>query len=319
MESQSNQNQNAAQEVPSSQRASMEKINEAMIRHAREIAREIGATGFLVYVDLIKSRTNMETLIKGSRCILTARSQNVIDDLLAMKAPEERILRVPNINLTRLSQIKVAAILALSNRMIKTGDRLVCLSGSPQYGILDNLVVLDIGREFEVFSSKDLTITSHMESPHVFDRILSLVLELAEEGKEGKPLGTIFVLGDHEKVMELSSQMVFNPFAGVAEEKRNILDPGLKEAIREFAGIDGAFVIRDDGVILAAGRHIKASTADEDLPQGLGTRHRAAAGITALTNALAIVISESTGDIRIFSGGKIFMEIDKAGRERQTG
>jgi diadenylate cyclase len=295
----------------------MEKINEAMIKHAREIAREIGATGVLVYADLIKSRKNMETLIKGGRCILATRSQEVIDEIIAMKAPEERILRVPYINLTRLSQIKVAVILALSNRMIKTSGRLVCLSGSPKYGILDSLVVLDIGREFEVFFSKDLTITSHMESPHVFERILTLVLELAEEGKEGKPLGTIFVLGDHEKVMELSSQMVFNPFEGVPEEKRNILDSGLKETIREFASIDGAFVIREDGVILAAGRHIKASTADEDLPQGLGARHRAAAGITALTNALSIVISESTGDIRIFNGGKIFMEIEKAERERK--
>jgi diadenylate cyclase len=314
MESQGNQNPDVLEEL---QRASMEKINEGMIKHAQEIAREIGATGVLVYVDLIKSRTNMETLIQGSRCILAARSHDVIDGLLAMKAPEERILRVPDIDLTRLSQIKVAAILALSNRMIKTGDRLVCLSGSPKYGILDSLMVLDIGREFEIFFSKDLTITNHMESPHVFDRILTLVLELAKEGKEGKPLGTIFVLGDHEKVMELSSQMVFNPFAGVPEEKRNILDPRLKETIREFASIDGAFVIRNDGVVLAAGRHIKASTADKDLPQGLGARHRAAAGITALSHALAIVISESTGDIRIFSGGKIFMEIEKTGRERK--
>jgi diadenylate cyclase len=317
MESKNNRNQKSAEEWSSSKRTSMEKINEAMIKHAREIAREIGATGVLVYADLIKSRKNMETLIKGGRCILATRSQEVIDEIIAMKAPEERILRVPYINLTRLSQIKVAVILALSNRMIKTSGRLVCLSGSPKYGILDSLVVLDIGREFEVFFSKDLTITSHMESPHVFERILTLVLELAEEGKEGKPLGTIFVLGDHEKVMELSSQMVFNPFEGVPEEKRNILDSGLKETIREFASIDGAFVIREDGVILAAGRHIKASTADEDLPQGLGARHRAAAGITALTNALSIVISESTGDIRIFNGGKIFMEIEKAERERK--
>jgi diadenylate cyclase len=319
MESKSNRNQKLAEKSPSFKRASMEKINGAMIKHAGEIAREIGATSVLVYVDLIKSRPNMETLIKGGRCILVARSQDVIDDLIGMEVPEERILRVPYIKLTRLSQIKVAAILALSNRMIKTDDRLVCLSGSPKDGILDSLMVLDIGREFEVFFSKDPTITSHMESPHVFDRILTLVLELAEEGKEGKPLGTIFVFGDHEKVMELSSQMVFNPFANVTEEERNILDPRLKETIREFASIDGAFVIREDGVILAAGRHIKASTVDEELPQGLGARHRAAAGITALTNALAIVISESTGDIRIFSGGKIVMEVEKAGQERKNG
>ena len=93
------------------------------------------------------------------------------------------------------------------------------------------------------------------------------------------------------------------------------MDSGLKETIREFATIDGAFVIREDGVILASGRHLKASTEDEELPQGLGARHRAAAGITALTHAIAIVISESTGGVRIFSQGKMFMEIEKAGKE----
>jgi diadenylate cyclase len=319
MESKRKSNRQITEDKTTLPRTSMEKINEVMINHAREIAHEIEATAVLAYVDLIKSRKNLEALIKGGRCILASRGHDAIDDLKVKEGLKDRIIHVPQINLTRMSQVKVAAILALSNRMIKIGDRLVCLSGLPKYGILDSLLVLDIGREFEVFFSKDLTITSHMESPHVFDRILTIVLELAEEGKEGKPLGTIFILGDHEKVMELSSQMVFNPFAGVPEEKRNILGSGLKEAIREFASIDGAFVIRDDGVILAAGRHIKASTADEDLPQGLGARHRAAAGITALTNALAIVISESTGDIRIFSGGKIFMEIEKEGRERKTG
>jgi hypothetical protein len=297
---------------------SVERINEAMINHAREIAHEIGATGVLVYVDVIKSRENMESLIKERHCILAARSQDVIDDLTMMEHTEDRVIRVPYMNLTRLSQVKVAAMLAFSNGLIKSGDRLVCLSGSPQYGILDNLMVLDVGREFEVFS-KDLGITHHMGFPHVFDRLLTLVLELAEEGREGKPIGTIFVLGDHKRVMKLSDQMVINPFGGVPEEDRNIMDPRLKETIREFATIDGAFVIRDDGVMISAGRHLKASTEDTGLPQGLGARHRAAAGITALTNALAVVISESTGDVRIFSGGKLFIEIEKGGKQRTAG
>jgi diadenylate cyclase len=127
------------------------------------------------------------------------------------------------------------------------------------------------------------------------------------------------VLGDHERVLVLSTQMVINPFGGVSEEERNILDPLLKETIREFATIDGAFVIRDDGVILSAGRHLKASAEEAGLPRGLGARHRAAAGITGLTNAVAITVSESNGDVRVFNGGKIFMEIEKRRRERKTG
>jgi diadenylate cyclase len=319
MESKRKRNQHIGEDITTTLRKSMEKINGTMINHAREITHEIEAAATIVYVDLIKSRKNMENLMKGGQCIWAARSQDVVDDLKAMEGPKDRIIRVPYMNLTRPSQVKVAAMLALSNGLIKMGDRLVCLCGSLKSGVLDCLMITEIGREFEVLLSKDSALPHQMEFSHVFDRLLTLSLELAAEGKEGKPLGTIFVLGDHEKVIGLSSQMVFNPFAGVSEAERNILDPRLKETIREFASIDGAFIVRDDGVVLAAGRHLKASTEDADLPQGLGAKHRAAAGITALTNALAIVISESTGDVRIFSGGKIFMEIEKADKEQAAG
>jgi diadenylate cyclase len=318
MESKRKKNRHITEDTSTTLRTSIEKINGAMIKHAREIAHEIEANAFLVYVDLIKSRKIMEALIKGGRCILAARVQDVIDDLNVIEGLKDRIIHVPYLNLTRLSQVKVATILALSNRLIKIGDRLVCLCGSLKTGILDFLMVIEIGGEFEALLPKDPALPNQVEFSHVFDRLLTLSIELAGEGKEGKPLGTIFVLGDHEKVVELSSQMVFNPFANVPEGERNILDSSLKETIREFASIDGAFIIRDDGVVLAAGRHLKASTEDADLPQGLGAKHRAAAGITALTNALAIVISESTGDVRIFSRGKIFMEIEKAAREQAT-
>jgi DNA integrity scanning protein DisA with diadenylate cyclase activity len=298
---------------------SMERINATMISHAKEVAEEIHATAVLVYVDVIKSPENLNALVQESRCILAARDERVIEDLLKMEGAEDRVIRVPYMDLTRTSQIKVAVMLALSGGLIKSGDRLVCLSGSPKYGILDNLMVMDVGREFEVFSSKGLDITDQIGPSHVFDRLLTIALELAEEGKEGKPVGTIFVLGDHEKVMELSSQMIINPFAGVPETERNILTPELKETIREFATIDGAFVIREDGVILAAGRHLKSSAEDSDLPQGLGARHRAALGITELTDALAVAISESNGDVRVFSRGKVFMEIEKRRKGQNTG
>ena len=65
---------------------------------------------------------------------------------------------------------------------------------------------------------------------------------------------------------------------------------------------------------LAAGRHLDASGENIEIPLGLGSRHRAAAGITSLTDALAIVISEETGGVRIFHHGKIFMEIEKGSR-----
>jgi DNA integrity scanning protein DisA with diadenylate cyclase activity len=292
--------------------ASMDEINSSMIRHAQQVAEEIGANAVLLYVDLIQSRDNLETLLRESHCILAARDRNVLDELETLDGECDRIIKVPYMKLNRHSQVKVAAMIALSKGLIRRNDRVVCLSGSPEYGILDNLAVLDLEREFELLSSGSLDIAGQMAQPVVFERLLTIVLELAVEGKEGKPLGTVFVLGDHEKVLSMSSQMVINPFVAVPEEERNILDPALKETLREFSSIDGAFVIRDDGVVLAAGRHLAPSVETSELPQGLGARHRSAAGITALTNAIAVVISESTGDVRIFSRGKLYMEIEKA-------
>lgn len=222
-----------------------------------------------------------------------------------------RLLTVPNIKLNRMGRIKLAVMRAIANNLIEVGDKIVCITGVSGFRILDTVVVLDIGKEYELFSSQEAIGISSSVHAGVFEELLNVAVELAHQGREGKPVGTLFVLGDTDKVMALSRQMIFNPFQGYPEEERNILDPRLRETIKEFASLDGAFIIRDDGVIVSAGRHLNASLEDASLPQGLGARHAAAAGITELTNAVAIVISESTGDVRIFRKGKIFMEIEK--------
>jgi DNA integrity scanning protein DisA with diadenylate cyclase activity len=119
------------------------------------------------------------------------------------------------------------------------------------------------------------------------------------------------VLGDDEKVMQLSQQMIINPFLGYSEEQLNILNPELEETIKEFSAIDGAFIIKENGVLVTAGRHLNAALDSRDLSAGLGSRHIAAAGITSVTKAVAIVISESSGNVTVFKNGKLFVTIEK--------
>jgi len=78
-----------------------------------------------------------------------------------------------------------------------------------------------------------------------------------------------------------------------------------------LSAIDGAFVIQNNGVIVTAGRHLSAALESKDFPQGLGSRHIAAAGITSITDAVAIVISESTGTVSVFKNGNVFVRIEK--------
>jgi diadenylate cyclase len=285
--------------------------NRIMLETACTIAKKTHSKGVLLYADMIE---DYEALAKIGQ-------EKQVDLILAIKdeasfqdASEvfNKVLRIPDVPLGRINQIKMAIIQALSKGLVKKGDKWVCLSGIPQTKALDNLLVLEFGKEFEIISSPDLPVISEIAMPEVFDTLLTLALELSSEGKEGrKPAGTIFVLGKHEEVLKFSHPMVINPFQGYPEEERNILDYRLKETVKEFSSIDGAFIFREDGVILAAGRHLDASGENIEIPLGLGSRHRAAAGITRLTDAMAIVISEETGGVRIFHHGKVFMEIEK--------
>jgi diadenylate cyclase len=289
----------------------MKQQNRIMVETACTIAKKTHSKGVLLYADIIEDYDALAKICQEKQVdlILAAKEEASFQEARSLF---EKVLRIPNVPLGRINQVKMAVIQALSKGIVQKGDKWICLSGIPQSRALDSLLILEFGKEFEIFSSSDLPVLPAIVMPEVFEAILTLALEISTEGKEGrKPTGTIFVLGKHEDVLRYSHPMVINPFQGYPEEERNILDHRLKQTVKEFSSIDGAFIIREDGVILAAGRHLDASGENIEIPLGLGSRHRAAAGITSLTDALAIVISEETGEVRIFHHGKIFMEIEK--------
>jgi DNA integrity scanning protein DisA with diadenylate cyclase activity len=148
----------------------------------------------------------------------------------------------------------------------------------------------------------------------VVDALIQLALQVGQEGFEGHPIGTIITIGDHTSVMEKSRQMTINPFQGLSEAERNVLDPKIREAIKNFSVLDGAFVIREDGVVLAAGRYLSASDDSVKIPLGLGARHAAAASITSMTKCIALVVSQTSGAVRLFKSGNIVLELHQTAR-----
>jgi uncharacterized protein (TIGR00159 family) len=71
---------------------------------------------------------------------------------------------------------------------------------------------------------------------------------------------------------------------------------------------DGAVLIQNGRVSKAGG--ILPLSARSDLPEGLGTRHRAAVGITEETDAVVVVVSEQTGAISLVLGGELLRPLD---------
>jgi DNA integrity scanning protein DisA with diadenylate cyclase activity len=148
----------------------------------------------------------------------------------------------------------------------------------------------------------------------VVDALIQLALQIGQEGFEGHPIGTIITIGDHTNVLEKSRQLTINPFQGLSEAERNVLDPKIREAIKNFSVLDGAFVIREDGVVLSAGRYLLSGDEDVKIPLGLGARHAASAAITASTSCIALVVSQTSGAVRLFKGGEIILELHQTAR-----
>lgn len=142
----------------------------------------------------------------------------------------------------------------------------------------------------------------------VLESLVELAVEIAREGREGRRIGTLFTLGDEDAVLAKSRPLILDPLLGHPETSRNLSDAGLRGTVKELAQLDGAFVVSRKGVLLSACRYLDAVTSEVELPLGLGSRHIAAANMSAVTDAVTVVVSESSV-VRLFCHGKLVGEI----------
>ncbi|MDQ3236550.1 MAG: diadenylate cyclase [Actinomycetota bacterium] len=142
----------------------------------------------------------------------------------------------------------------------------------------------------------------------VLEKTIALAVEIAREGREGRKIGTLFVVGDSEEVMRRSKPLILDPLQGHPEERKQITDPNMRETLKELAQLDGAFIVSEEGVVLSAARYVDTVSDDLDVPLGLGSRHMAAASISKQTDAVAVAVSESSM-VRMFDDGDLISEI----------
>lgn len=142
----------------------------------------------------------------------------------------------------------------------------------------------------------------------ILESLIELAVEIAREGREGRRIGTLFTLGDEQTVLAKSRLLILDPLAGHPESSRHVSNPNLRGTVKELAQLDGAFVVSGEGLVLSACRYLDATGSNVELPLGLGSRHMAAANISAVTHAVGIVVSESA-IVRLFCHGKLVGEI----------
>ncbi len=286
------------------------KVTQTVLQHAQQMAQESQARAIIVSADVFSAAEDLKAHLANKpkvKTVIVTRKPAPFEDLLCDSI---QIIQVPDVDLTRMGQIKMAILLGFFRGAWRQGDRLVCLSGIARSDDVDAILFAEVGEEFEMFATAEGEQLQQLRNPEVFEKVLEIAVELGQEGREGKPVGAIYVIGETDHVRQFTEPLMLNPFQGHPEEQRNILDPFLRETVKELSTLDGAFLIRDDGVVEAAGVYLRSVIPGSVLPRGLGTRHRSAAAITAATKATAITVSESTGTVTVFRDGKIITEIE---------
>ena len=281
----------------------------AMLRMAGDLAGQIKADMILLVAESGLNRAVLQKLNDQCQVLVVTRNSRFLQGV------EELGIRRLQFDfdvddVSYFERVRQGIILGMEGGYIQKGNRLVCLVNLMQRRGVDTLVMVDTSQGFEGFDPESVAALAGDLPIEVVKAVLDLAVHIGQEGREGGSVGTLFVLGDSEKVLANSRVMTYDPFRGYSEREKNICNPDNKEGVKEVSQMDGAFIIQEDGVILSGCRYITADVKGLTLPKGLGARHVAAAAVTKHSKAIAVAVSESTGTVRAFKRGEIVLRRD---------
>lgn len=249
----------------------------------------------------------LEEAGKGRRLLVAADNDG------QRRAAEQRGLALVSLDMPDspvLEKIAKALLEGVSLDILKPSDKIVAVYSGFQAGSIDSVSFIRLDEHLGKLTARDLRRLETSVPLETLKLVIDLAVEIGREGREGKPVGTMFVVGDTRKVLGHSQPAGYDPMKGYVRKERDLHDPRVREAIKEVAQLDGAFVVSSDGVVERACRLITATQAALTLSKGLGSRHWAAAAISKITKAVAIVVSESSGTVRLFCNGEVLLRVE---------
>lgn len=207
----------------------------------------------------------------------------------------------------RLSQ---ALLDAVAEEYVSPGGRVVAVYAGFDADVVDSISCIHLDEHLGRLTATDLRNLQTSVPLETLKTVVDLAVEIGREGREGKAVGTLFVVGDTRRVLSQCRSAGFDPVRGYSRKERNLFDPRVREGIKEVAQMDGAFIISSDGTVERACQLVDASPTGISLAKGLGARHWSAAAISKTTRAIAVTVSQSTGTVRIFQDGEVVLRVE---------
>lgn len=285
---------------------------QVMFRAARRMCEELGADAILLLTETDLDWDAVLSLLPKEKLLVAAE-----EPALTKKLQGTQDLNVLDIDpgpTPTQERMSLALLEAIAQEKLRPGAHVLALyngigvDDKPEQ--IDSISIIHLGEHLERLSSQDLRKLDLDVPLEVLRAVVDLATEIGREGREGKPVGTMFVVGDTKKVLTMCRPLNFNPFRGYSRKERDVRDRRVREQIKDMAQLEGAILIQRDGAAEAACMYIDALADGITLSMGLGTRHWAAAAISKKTRAIAIAVSQSSGSVRIFQNGTVMLQIE---------
>ncbi|MGI8978301.1 MAG: DNA integrity scanning protein DisA nucleotide-binding domain protein [Pirellulaceae bacterium] len=209
-----------------------------------------------------------------------------------------------------IERLTQALLRGVAREILTPGDAVVVMYSGFEADALDSISFIRLDEHLGRLTARDLRQLETSVPLETLKTVVDLAVEIGREGREGKAVGTMFVVGDTRRVLSHCQPAGFDPVKGYPRNERDLHDPRVREAIKEVGTLDGAFIVSADGIVEKAAQLVDAPYANLTLSKGLGSRHWAGAAISKVTNAIAVVVSQSSGTVRIFQNGDVMLRIE---------
>ena len=287
------------------------KHNISMLTAALALLKEMGVDALLVLLEGSTDWKRIAEMAAESGCekplIVAVDSP---DDLDGAAEAGLKPLALNKEKAPLLERLQHALLESAADELIKINGEVVALYSGFQQGRLDSISHLKLDERMRRLTTRDLQMLESSVPLKTIKLVVDLAVQSGLEGREGKAVGTLFVIGDTRKVLEHASPAGCDPFRGYNRKERNLSDAKVREDAKELAQLDGAFVVTSDGVIERSRQMLEVLHEKLNMSKGLGSRHWAAAAITRRTKAIAVVVSQSTGTVRLYQNGFLMMQIE---------
>ena len=235
---------------------------------ACEAAVRLGASGVLIMPEGPMEWELVRSVCAGGVAIFVASSSP--RQVEAIRKLGLQAIEVEPTEAAIAERITLALIEAVANDHLKAGARVVVAYSGFEAEALDSLTVIRLGEHLERLTARDLRALETWVPFETLKAVVDTAVEIGREGREGKAVGTLIVVGDVRNVLPRTRPLGFDPFKGYRRKERNVRDPRVREAIKEIAQMDGAFVVARDGTVEAACRLIDAPMTGLTRTQGPG-------------------------------------------------